>query len=170
MKVRLWDKRYQVLSALLLIVVLAESGILFLVPRQAGTQVSPPSPSGIPLPPDSTLVRTEDVITDHLQVWYYTIPHFSEDAVLAYYRSRLSRQGWRCFTSMGSINNEQNGQPLSGSGMYITAMRDHTRLQINSGSMAYGESILGSLLEPMLDPGAVALKVSLEPVETTICS
>jgi hypothetical protein len=151
-------------------VVLAESGILVLAPRQAGTQVSPPSSPGIPVPPDSTLVRTEDVITDHLQVWYYTVPHFSEDAVLAYYRSRLSGQGWRCFTWMASINNEQNGKPLTGSGMYITATRDHSRLQINSGNMAYGESILGSLLEPMLDPGAVALKVSLEPVGSTTCS
>jgi hypothetical protein len=158
-----------VLSALLLVVVLAESGVLFLTVRAARSASSPSGPSEVPLPPQSTLVRTEDIVTDQLQVWYYTVPHISEDAVLAFYQARLPHQGWQCFAAMASTSLEQNGQPISGSGRYITAKRGHTAVQINSGSMAYGETILGSQLEPMLAPGAVALKVALVPVQSATC-
>jgi hypothetical protein len=162
-------RKYQMLSVLLLGVVLAESGVLFLTVREARIDSSPSGPSDVPLPPQSTLVRTEDIVTDQLHVWYYTVPHISEDGVLAFYQSRLPHQGWQCFAAMASTSLEQNGQPISGSGRYITAKREHTEVQINSGSMAYGESILGSQLEPMLAPGAVALKVSLEPVQSATC-
>jgi hypothetical protein len=169
MKDRLWSRRYQLLSALLLLVVLAENGVLLLAQRHAGMSGTPTGPSDIPLPPHSTLVRTEDIISDHLQVWYYVVPHFSEDAVLAFYQSRLPPQGWHCFAAMTLTSLEQNGQLLTGSGRYVTAERGRTEVQINSGSLAYGETILGSQLEPMLDPGAVALKVSLEPTQATTC-
>jgi hypothetical protein len=170
MKDRLWARRYQVLSALLLILVLAETAVLVGALRDASMSASPASPPDIPLPPQSTLVRTEDVLTDQLQVWYYTVQHSSENAVLAFYHSRLPQEGWRCFASMATTSVEQNGQPITGSGQYITAKREHTELQINSGSMAFGETILGSQLEPMLAAGAVALKISLEPAQTTACS
>lgn len=150
---------------MLLAVVLVESAVLLV--RQAPTPVNAVAqpPSTIPLPAGATLARTENLLTEHIQSWYYNVPHFSEDAVLAFYRVQLAQHAWHCFASMASTNMQQGGQPITGTGMYITAVRGATKVTINSGSLAYGETILGD----MLDPDAVALKISIEPAQQVPC-
>jgi hypothetical protein len=156
---------YQAMALVLLAIVLAESAVLLVRQAPAPMNAVAQLPPTIPLPAGAALARTEDLLTEHIQSWYYNVPHFSEDAVLAFYRAQLAQHAWRCFASMASTNIQQGGQPITGTGMYITAVRGATKVVINSGSMAYGETILGD----MLDPDAVALKISIEPAQQTFC-
>ncbi|HKB46695.1 MAG TPA: hypothetical protein VKC57_03300 [Ktedonobacterales bacterium] len=156
---------YQVVTLVLLAVVLVESAVLLVRQAPAPVNAVAQLPSTIPLPVGAALARTDDLLTEHIQNWYYDVPHFSEDAVLAFYRAQLAQHAWRCFASMASTNIQQAGQPITGTGMYITAVRGATKVMINSGSLAYGGTILGDTL----DPDAVALKISIEPAQQTPC-
>jgi hypothetical protein len=77
----------------------------------------------------------------------------------------LAQHAWRCFASLASTNIQQ-GWPADHRHGYVHYRRSRVfKVAINSGSMAYGETILGD----RLDPGAVALKISTEPAEQASC-
>jgi hypothetical protein len=81
---------YQVAALALLVVVLAESAVLLVRQTPAPVSVVAQLPATIPLPVGAALARTEDLLTEHIQSWYYHVPHCSEDAVLAFSRAQLA--------------------------------------------------------------------------------
>lgn len=163
---RLRGHEWRAAALALLVVVVVESGALALgvgSPSGSGALAGPPH---IPLPAHSTLLRTENLLTEQSQAWYYSVANFSEDQILSYYQAQAKRLGWRCFDSLASTQIQQGGQPVSGTGMYITAVTGKVKIQLNSGSLEYGSGIAGD----RLDDGAVALKVVLEPAGKATCA
>lgn len=121
----------------------------------------PSSPPHIPLPAHATLLRAENLLSEHSQTWYYTVPQFSVDGVLPYYHAQSARHSWRCFTSLASTQIQQGGKPVSGTGMYITAISGSQFIQINTGSLDYGSNLVGD----HLDGGSIGLKIVLESAD-----
>lgn len=160
MRQRLRGREWQSVCLALLLVVLAEGGLLLTrgAPNNDGMPSRPPH---IPLLPHATLLRTENLISERSQVWYYSVPHFSIDDVLPIYRSQATHLGWRCFTSLASSQAQQGGKTLSGTGMYITAISGDTFIQINTGSLDYGGGVIGD----RLDDGSIGLKIALESAD-----
>lgn len=122
-------------------------------------------PPSTPVPAHASLVRTELYLNEHIQNWYYTIPHSSVEEGMAFYQSQLPQWGWQCVTEMTNTNISYAGQMLSGTGIYITALRGATKAQIYVGDQAYGSW----LLQYDLSDDAIALKVSLEPAGNQTC-
>lgn len=162
MRQRLRGREWQVACLALLLVALVESGLLFAggSPKSAFMSSSPPN---IPLPKHTTLLRAENFLSEDSQAWYYSVSRFSVDNALPYYRDQAKRLGWRCFTSLGSTQIQQGGKPVSGTGMYITAISGKTFIQINTGSLAYGSDLVGD----NLDDGTIGLEIVLESADNT---
>lgn len=159
---RVWaGKPFQALSLVLFVALLAESSFLVWNLAHPGGDPAP----NVPVPAHSALSRTEHLLTQQAWNWYYSVPQDTEHGVLAFYQPLLQADGWKCITTMGTTNPQQRGQPVTGAGMFITAVRGATKVEVNAGTLAYGESILGD----MLDPGAVALKLTLEPAQAGEC-
>jgi hypothetical protein len=165
MRIAWAGKPLQALSLVLFVALLVESS--FLVWNLAHPSGDPAlqGPPNIPIPAHSTLSRTENLVTQQARNWYYSVPQFSVHDVQSFYQPRLQADGWKCITSMESINPQQQGQPVAGAGIFITAVRGTTKVEVNAGTLAYGESIL----DDMLDPGAVALKLTMEPAQAGEC-
>lgn len=166
---RAWDVKYQLLSLLLLIAVIVEGGLLIAThnarPRAAAGLSSPPPPD-IPLPPHSTLTRTENLLSEGSQNWYYSVADSSEATIVAFYHQSLKAGAWTCVSATASTNIQRQGQPVSGTGVYITALRNGVKVELDSGSLDYGSSILND----RLDSGAVALRITLEPAKGAGCA
>jgi hypothetical protein len=113
------------------------------------------------------LERTENQLSSQNQSWYYLIPHSSNAALLAFYRADLPQHAWRCISSMTSTDIHQNGQPVTGVGAFVTAIRGGFYLQMNMGTQDYGNHLLGDML---LAHDGVALQISLEPTGEHHCS
>jgi len=149
--------------ALCLLVALAGIGGYLLHPN-------PPSPNQVPafapVPAHASLVRLEAYPQDHVQNWYFTIAHLSEQAGMAFYQAELPQNGWKCITMMSNTNISFAGQMFSGTGVYMTALRGSTKAQIYFGDQGYG----AWLLQADLPDDAIGLKLSLEPAEHTSCS
>lgn len=161
MRQRLRGREWQAACLALLLITLVEGGLLF--SRSAahvdGMTSSPPH---IPLLAHASLLRTENVVSDGpSQTWYYSVPAFSMDDVLPFYRAQATHLGWRCFTSLATTQAQQGGKPLTGTGMYITAISGDTYIQINTGSLEYGGGIVGD----RLDDGSIGLKIALESTD-----
>lgn len=158
MRQRLRGREWQAACLALLLIVLVEGGLLFTRGVSTGDSM-PSSPPHIPLLAHATLLRTERVVSDQpSQTWYYSVPKFSMDDVLPFYRAQATHLGWRCFTSLATTHAQQGGKPLTGTGMYITAISGATFIQINTGSLEYGGGIVGD----RLDDGSIGLKIALE--------
>lgn len=165
MRQRLRGWEWQATCLALLLVALVESGLLVAQIGASRGGGMPSSPPHIPLPAHLTLLRTENLLSEHSQAWYYSVTKLSIDDVLPYYQAQATHLGWRCFTSMASTQIQQGGRSVAGSGMYITAVSGATYIQINTGSLDYG----GGLVGERLDDGAIGLKVVLESADNSPC-
>lgn len=165
MRRRVRGHGWQVVSLALLVIVLVESGLLATQPSSTATVMTPRGPANVPLPPHSTLARTQILIDEGSQEWDYSVAGSSVDTVLSYYQAQTKRLGWRCYSSMTMLNNQQGGQPISGVGVYISAVHAGTKIQVVSGDLIYGSNLVG---EP-LATGSVGLRIVLEPADATAC-
>jgi hypothetical protein len=152
--------------ALCLLMALAGSVGYLLHPNPALPAAPSQAPAFVPIPPQASLVRTETFLQDHVQNWYYAVPHLSEAAVQAFYQTHFPQQGWTCPTAMTNTNMSYYGQPLAGTSIYLTALRGTTKVQMYIGDQSYG----AWLLQDDLPDDAIALKVSLEPAAHASCS
>jgi hypothetical protein len=152
--------RYPALGLLMVAVIAAVIGSSALINHSTtcALGIESPQPACITLPQNTTLVKTEHLYLEQIQNWYFTIPQFSNNNLQTYYTQQFSGNGWRCFSTMQSLNNQKDGQPITGSGVYITAQKNHIRVQINSGDQEFGSL----LLQDDVPDGGIALKISLE--------
>ena len=165
MRKRLRGREWQAACVALLLIALVEGGLLF-THGASSSDGMPSSPPHIPLLAHATLLRTENVVSDQpSQTWYYSVPKFSVEDVLPFYRAQATHLGWRCFTSLATTQAQQGGKPLTGTGMYITAISGDTLIQINTGSLDYGGAIVGD----RLDDGSIGLKIALEAADHVPC-
>jgi hypothetical protein len=116
-----------------------------------------------PLPAHVTLTRTDFFLLDNTHDWFYTVPQLSEEAITAFYRARLPHDDWQCVAAATSINMTYYGQQLTGTSVFITAIRGGTILKIYLGDQDYGAFLLGD----DLPDGAIALKLTTEPATKT---
>lgn len=153
------------LLAAIVLVILAGSGGYLLHGNTAAASGTQPVPTFVPVPANSALVRTENILTSGTHNWYFTVPQLTEDAGVALYRAQLAHQGWRCFTVMTSTNMTYYGQPMTGTSVYMTAIRGATLAQIYLGDQDYGAFLVGD----DVPANAIGLKLSLEPAKKTTC-
>lgn len=151
--------------AAVVLLILAGSGGYLLHGNTHAVNSDRQVPSYAPVPGESTLLRTENFLSNGKQNWYFAVPQMTENEVIAFYKTQLPHQGWRCFTAMTSTNMTYYNQPLSGTSVYMTAIRGTTKAQIYVGDQDYGAFLLGD----DVPAGAIALKISLEPAKNAPC-
>lgn len=149
----------------LALVVLVVTGAFLLGRSSAPASFDQQLPPHVGVPTHASLVRREDFLHEHVQNWYYAVPATSHEALTAFYRTQLSRDGWSCFRSMISLNMTRDGKTYSGTSVYMTALRGHTKAQISTADQEYG----AFLLQDDLPEHAIALKISLEMTDKTNC-
>ena len=159
-------RRIAQIVVLCVLVALAGIGGYFLHRAPAAASSDSQTPPSMPVPAHASLVRTETYLNEHVQNWYYTVPQLSVEEGMAFYQSQLPQMGWTCVTTMTNTNIIYAGQMLSGTGVYITALRGATEAQIYMGDQGYG----AWLLQYKLPDTAIGLKVSLEPAENQTCA
>ena len=151
--------------ALVVVVVLVATGAFLLGRSTAPANFDQQLPPHVGVPAHASLVRREDFLHDDVQNWYYTIPATSHEALIAFYRSELSQDGWSCFRSSTSINMTRDGKTYSGTSVYMTALRGNTKAQIYTADQEYGSF----LLQDELPEQAIALKISLMTKDKPVC-
>jgi len=162
---RLRKQALPLLVIIILVVLVGGGG--FLLGKNAGSaKADNATPPNTPLPAHTTLTRTETYFIDNVQNWYYSVAHGSEDTLIAFYQTQLPKQGWRCVAAMKTTHMTYYGQPLAGTGVYISAQRGTTKAQIYMGDQEYG----AFLLSDDLPAAAIALKLSYEPSKATSCT
>lgn len=151
--------------ALVVLVVLVASGAFLLGRNTAPASFDQQVPAHVGVPAHATLVRREDFLQGHVQNWYYAVPATSHEALTAFYRDQLSHDGWSCFRSSTSVSITHDGKAYTGSSVYMTALRGHTKAQISTADQEYGSF----LLQSELPEHAIALKVSLMTTDKPTC-
>ncbi|HEV2237525.1 MAG TPA: hypothetical protein VGR57_12755 [Ktedonobacterales bacterium] len=123
------------------------------------------APAHVALPARATLVRREEYLAERVQNWYYVVPGATHAGLTAFYRARLTSDGWTCFRAMTSTNITRDGKAYSGSSVYMTALRGTMKAQIYTADQEYG----AFLLQDDLPAGAIGLKISLEVTDKPVC-
>ncbi len=152
-------------AALCVLLVLAGGVGYILHPTAHPTSQDSQLPSFVPLPMHASLVRFETFLKEHIQNWYYTIPQLSEDEGLTFFQTQLPQHGWQCVNWTTNTNMSFYGQALSGTSIYLTALRGNSKAQVYLGDQEYA----AWLIQDDVPEGAIALKISLEPAENAPC-
>src|SRR5215469_14872630 len=110
-------------------------------------------PPSLTLPPHASLVGWEEYPTDHVTIWYYSVPDASPAAVMGFFKGQMMGWSWSCFTSNFATAVTRYGQAFSGSNGYLRAKDGSLDVEVNTGDQSFG----AFLLQHPLDEHASAL-------------